>query len=131
VETAAKTVEFIVDVRHMRVLDPNLSADKRSQVQEKMLSPDVLDPDRYPEIAFRSTRVEQQSGGELSVSGNLMLHAQTQPINLRVVNTQLHYRGTAVLKQTEFGITPITVGGGTIKEKDEVKIDFEIVMCQR
>jgi polyisoprenoid-binding protein YceI len=92
VDTAAKTVEFTVDVRNMQVLDPNLSADKRSQVQEKMLSPDVLDPDRYPEIAFRSTRVEQQSGGELSVSGNLMLHGQTQPINVRVVNTQLHYR---------------------------------------
>ena len=115
----------------MRVLDPNLSADRRSQVQEKMLSPDVLDPDRYPEITFRSTRVEQQNGGELSASGNLMLHRQTQPINLRVVTTQLHYRGTAVLKQTEFGIKPITVGGGTIKVKDEVRIDFEIVICQR
>jgi len=75
--------------------------------------------------------VEQQSGGEVSVSCNLMLHGQTQPINLRVVNTQLHDRGMAVLKQTEFGIKPITVGGGTIKEKDEVKIDFEIVICQR
>jgi hypothetical protein len=35
--------------------------------------------------------------------GNLMLHGQTRPINLRVVNTQLHYRETAVLQQTEFG----------------------------
>ena len=51
----------------MRVLDPNLGTDKRSQVQEKMLSPDVLDPNRYPEITFRSTRVEQQSGGELQL----------------------------------------------------------------
>src|SRR4051812_42601262 len=42
VDEAARTVEFTVDVRRMRVLDPNLSADKRSQVQEKMLSPDVL-----------------------------------------------------------------------------------------
>jgi hypothetical protein len=97
VETAAKTVEFIVDVRHMRVLDPNLSADKRSQVQEKMLSPDALDPDRYPEIAFRSTRVEQQSGGELSVSGNLMLHGQTQPIQStrREHSTSLSRDGSA------------------------------------
>jgi hypothetical protein len=35
--------------------------------------------------------------------GNLMLHGQTRPIDLRVVNTQLHYRRTAVLQQTEFG----------------------------
>jgi len=63
--------------------------------------------------------------------GNLMLHGQTRPIDLRVVNTQLHYRGMAVHQQTEFGIKPITVGGGTIKVKDEVKIDFDIVIRQR
>lgn len=62
---------------------------------------------------------------------NLMLHGQTRPIDLRVVNTQLHYRRTAVLQQTEFGIKPITVGGGTIKVKDEVKIDVDIVIRQR
>jgi polyisoprenoid-binding protein YceI len=130
VDEAARTVEFTVDVRRMRVLDPNLSADKRSQVQEKMLSPDVLDPDRYPEISFRSTKVEPKSGGELSVSGNLTLHGQTRPTNVRVLSTQLHYRGSAALKQTEFGIKPIVVAGGTIKVKDEVRIDFDIVTHQ-
>jgi polyisoprenoid-binding protein YceI len=130
VDEAARTVEFTVDVRRMRVLDPNLSADKRSQVQEKMLSPDVLDPDRYPEISFRSTKVEPKTGGELSVSGNLTLHGQTRPINVRVLSTQLQYRGSAALKQTEFGIKPIVVAGGTIKVKDEVRIDFDIVTHQ-
>jgi polyisoprenoid-binding protein YceI len=130
VDEAAGTVELTVEVRRMRVLDPNLSADKRSQVQQKMLSPDVLDPDRYPEIQFRSTRVEQKGGGELSVSGNLMLHGQTRPINVRVLSAQLHYRGSAALKQTDFGIKPITIAGGTIKVKDEVRIDFDIVRRQ-
>jgi hypothetical protein len=31
-----------------------------------------------------------------------------------------------VLKQTAFGIKPISVAGGTIKVKDEVEIDFTI-----
>ena len=30
------------------------------------------------------------------------------------------------LKQTTFGIKPISVAGGTIKVKDEVEIDFAI-----
>jgi len=32
----------------MKVLEPQLSADKRQQVQERMLGPDVLDVARFP-----------------------------------------------------------------------------------
>lgn len=124
---ATRSVELGVDVRRMRVLDPNLSPDKRAQVQEKMLSPDVLDPDRFPKIEFRSTRVEEKNGNNLSVSGNLTLHGQTRPINVIVVRTQSHYRGSATIKQTDFAIKPISIGGGTIKVKDEVRVDFDIV----
>ena len=124
---ATRSVELGVDVRRMRVLDPNLSPDKRAQVQEKMLSPDVLDPDRFPEIEFRSTRAEEKNGNNLSVSGNLTLHGQTRPINVIVVRSQSHYRGSATIKQTDFGIKPISIGGGTIKVKDEVRVDFDIV----
>ena len=130
VEEAARTVEFTIEVRRMRVLDPNLSADKRSQVQDKMLSSEVLDADRYPEIKFHSTKVELKGGNTLSVSGNLTLHGQTRPLNVNVVSTQPRYRGSATLKQTEFGIKPISIGGGAIKVKDEVRIDFEIVTRQ-
>ena len=124
---ATRSVELRVDVRGMRVLDPNLKTDKRAQVQEKMLSPDVLDPDRFPEIEFRSTRAEEKNGNNLSVSGNLTLHGQTRPINVIVVRSQSHYRGSATIKQTDFGIKPISIGGGTIKVKDEVRVDFDIV----
>ena len=124
---SARTVELRVDVRRMRVLDPNLSTDKRSQVQEKMLSADVLDPDRYPEISFRSTRVEEKNSDGFSVSGNLTLHGQTRPINVSVAHNQNHYRGSTTIKQTDFGIKPISIGAGTIKVKNEVRIDFDIV----
>lgn len=126
---AERTVELRVDVRQMRVLDPNLSADKRSQVQGKMLSPDVLDPERYPEITFRSTGVDEKNSN-LSVRGNLTLHGETRPINVSVTRTQSRYRGSATVKQTDFGIKPISVAGGTIKVKDEVRIDFDIVTHQ-
>jgi hypothetical protein len=35
------------------------------------------------------------------------------------------------LKQSEFGITPISLAGGTVKVKDEMKIDFDIVTTER
>ena len=31
------------------------------------------------------------------------------------------------LKQTDYGITPISVAGGAVKVKDELNIDFDIV----
>ena len=40
--------------------------------------------------------------------------------------TNGHYRGSAKLRQTEFGITPVTIGGGAIKVKDEIRIEFDI-----
>jgi polyisoprenoid-binding protein YceI len=37
------------------------------------------------------------------------------------------FTGSTKLKQTDFGITPVSVGGGTVKVKDELKLDFQIL----
>lgn len=128
VNEAAKTVELKVDASKLTVLDPSLSPAKRAQVQQEMLSVNVLDPARYPEIRFRSIQAEQVKPGEWNVRGELTLHGQSRPLTLHVTNTSGHYRGTATFKQTDFGITPVSVAGGTIKVKDELKIDFDIVL---
>lgn len=125
---AAKSVELKVDAAKLIVLDPSLSFAKRAQVQQEMLGPRVLDPARYPEIRFRSTQVEQVKPGEWNVRGDLSLHGQTRPVTVHVTSASGHYRGTAAFKQTEFGITPISIAGGTVKVKDELKIDFDIVL---
>jgi len=36
------------------------------------------------------------------------------------------YTGHTVIRQTDFGIKPISIGGGMIKIKDPVDIDFQI-----
>jgi len=33
-----------------------------------------------------------------------------------------------VLKQHDFGITPISIAGGTVKVRDELKVEFDIVV---
>ena len=40
-----------------------------------------------------------------------------------------HYVGNARLKQTDFGIKPIKVGGGAVRVKDEVRIEFDIQLA--
>jgi polyisoprenoid-binding protein YceI len=63
---------------------------------------------------------------EASVRGELEMHGQTQPVSLTVVREQGRYKGSTSLKQSDFGITPISIAGGTVKVKDEIKIDFDI-----
>ena len=54
-------------------------------------------------------------------------HGQTHPVVVNVSGKGDHYTGKATVKQTEFGMKPVTVGGGTVKVKDEVEIEFAIV----
>jgi hypothetical protein len=37
------------------------------------------------------------------------------------------FRGSVPLKQTDFGIRPIRIMGGTVNVKDELKVEFDIV----
>jgi polyisoprenoid-binding protein YceI len=128
VDEEKRSVEIAVDAKKLKVLDPKLSEGKRTQVQQKMLSADVLDPDRYPEIRFQSTGVQPKGNEGLVVNGNLTLHGQTRPVVVNVTGKSPHYRGKATVKQTDFGMKPVTVGGGTVKVKDEVEIEFDIVV---
>ena len=126
VDEAARRVTLVVDARRMKVLDPQLSADKRQQVQERMLGPDVLDVAHFSVISFDSTSVEQRSPGQLLVEGQLKLHGQTHPVSVSVRSENGHYVGSCKLKQRDFGITPVSVAGGTVKVKDELTIEFDI-----
>jgi polyisoprenoid-binding protein YceI len=125
------SVELRVDARKLRVLDPDASADTRAQVQRTMLGPEVLDADRLPEIHFQSTAVEASGANHWTVRGNLDLHGQSHPVAVDVTLKDSTYRGSAAFKQTDFGIKPVSVAGGTVKIKDEVKIDFEISLMTR
>ncbi|HTM35294.1 MAG TPA: YceI family protein [Terriglobales bacterium] len=121
-----RTVEFKVRSAELKVLDPNTSDNERSQVQHTMLSPKVLDPEKFPEVSFHSTSIEAAGEGKWNVEGALTLHGETHPVKVDVTGGNGTYRGSARLRQTEFGITPVSIGGGSIKVKDEVRIELEI-----
>lgn len=121
------SVQFRVNSRGMKVLDPEASASTRAEVEHNMRSSEVLDTQQYPEISFESTHVQSTANGVYAVSGNLTLHGQTHPVQVVVKTARSgKYEGSAKLKQTTFGIQPISIGGGAVKVKDEVDIAFTI-----
>lgn len=130
-ESGSPSVKLRVNARKMSVLDPEASAETRAQIQKTMLGPQVLDTEHFPEIHFQSTEVEAKGTDHWLVHGTLDLHGQSHAV---VVDVNLKddgvYRGTASLKQTEFGIKPVTVAGGTVKVKDEIKVEFAIALVK-
>lgn len=123
-------VEIAVDARQMTVLDPKLAPAKRAEVQKRMLGPEVLDVATFPEIRFKSTTVKQIADGRWRVEGDLELRGKKVPLSFEVTGSKERFRGSATVKQSAFGIKPISAGGGTVNVKDEVKVDFEIVTAR-
>lgn len=119
-------VAFKVEARALTVMpDKGLSADKQAEVQKTMQT-DVLESEKYPEIEFRSTKIEQTQPDHWLVMGDLSLHGQTRPIRVDVRGAAGGYHGSAKLKQTDFGIRPVSVGG-LVKVKNELEIEFTVV----
>lgn len=130
VDPDARRVELAADVSTLEVRDSGISDKDRRQIQTTMLGPEVLDAQRYPEIAFRSTAVQPAGRNAWRIEGELTLHGQTRPVLVDVRQSDGHYLGTSRFKQSEFGITPVKVAGGTVKVKDEVRLDFDVVLAR-
>jgi YceI-like protein len=124
-------LEVYFEARALAVEDPDLSPADRAQVQATMLGPQVLDVARHPEIRFRSTAIRPRDGATWSVEGMLALHGETRPLRFTVARRDGHYEGSVTLKQTDFGIVPIRLAAGTVRVRDEIRIDFQIVLGER
>lgn len=126
VDLTNSRVELYANAGALQVRDPEASDKDRGQIQTTMLGPEVLDAANHPEIAFRSTSAQPDGPDSWRLYGDLTLHGQTHAVAVEVKRAGEHYVGTSHFKQTDFGITPVKVAGGTIRVKDEVRIDFDI-----
>ncbi|MBO0805993.1 MAG: YceI family protein [Nocardiopsaceae bacterium] len=76
--------------------------------------------------AFTSTRITRAPGGG-SIQGTLTLNGKSQPAWVQVrAPSPGTYRGSATVKQTDFGITPYSGFFGALKLRDEVTLEFEL-----
>jgi YceI-like domain len=121
-------VELVVRTSEMKVLDPDMAAAKRAEVQAGMVSEKVLDIAKYPEVTFSSTMVTAAGADKWTVVGRLTIRGETRTITVPVVRQGGTYSGSVEIKQRDFGIEPISVAGGTVKVKDQLKIEFDIVV---
>ena len=128
------SVTFRVTTKSLIALDPGESEKDRSSVQTTMQGKEVLDVEQFPEVTFSSTDVSklEKKGDKWNVTlaGKLKLHGVEKPIHLPVsvsiAGSELIAQGEVFLLQTDYGITPVKVAGGTVKVKDRLRIHFEM-----
>jgi polyisoprenoid-binding protein YceI len=131
-------VHLKVSAKSLTAVDPGESDKDRADVQATMLGEKVLNVAKFPEIVFTSTRVsavkKNADGWELTLAGTLNLHGVERPMSfpLRVHAEagQVRAQGEVSVLQTDHEITPIKVGGGSVKVKDKLKISFTIVAAK-
>jgi polyisoprenoid-binding protein YceI len=134
-DLARSSVALSFDAAGLKVVAEREPAGDAPKVQEAMSGPKVLDVARFPNVTFRSREVSGRRTAEgvyeLQLAGELSLHgvarAVSVPLRVEVSGTTLTATGKATVAQRAFGIEPVSAGGGTVKVKNEVGIDFKIV----
>src|SRR5437899_1248643 len=124
------SVRLHIPTKSITVIDPGESEKDRKEVQATMEGDKVLDVTKFPEIAFVSSSVsaakKTASGWEVTLAGKLNLHgvekAVTFPLEVHTEGNELRGQGELSILQTDYGITPVKVAGGSVKVKDKVKI---------
>ena len=118
--------EMTVDdpaVRAQAGLAASVPADALARTRANMLGR-VLEAGRYPVVQLRAT------SNDNTVRLSITLHGVTRsaevPTALHVTPEHVSAAGQFTLRQTDFGITPMSVLGGALVVKDEIELAFRI-----
>jgi polyisoprenoid-binding protein YceI len=122
-----------VNPASLTVMEPIDEEDRRAI--EITMAREVLEIEKYPEIAFYSSRVSVSKAGDgqfwINLVGNLSLHGITGPVPLAaqvgLVGDTLRAYGEFTLLHSSYKMKLAPVLGGTLKLKDEVKCSFDIL----
>lgn len=102
---------------------------------ERLMNQQVLETAKFPETLYEAPAVSvtklSDSLYSATLNGSLTLHGVTrgQPIAARItlLGSMLRASGDFTLRQSDYNIKPVSVAGGALKLKDELKFSFEIV----
>lgn len=124
-----------VKAASLRLVDDFSSKDRRTI--EDTMQAEVLESATFPDITYDSpasvTVATRTVDGQfdLAMNGTLALHgvSRRHPITAKVIasGAMLRAFGQFAIRQSDYGIKPVNVGGGALKVKDELKCVFDVV----
>ena len=123
-----------IQASSLGVLDDISDKDRREI--ERVMKAEVLEVDKYPEIRYEApsaipVNMIDSSLFGATLNGSLTLHGVTRveaiPVRIVSMGEMLRASGEFTLKQSNYQIKPVSVAGGAMKLKDELKFSFEMV----
>jgi polyisoprenoid-binding protein YceI len=127
------SVRVTVRTSAMEVVD-EMKNDDRKKLEQAMYD-QVLEPNRFPTAVYESKQITVQKDSaeqwRVHVAGELSFHGATQSHSF---DARVNYMGTTMrivgefpLRQSDYGIKPVSFAGGALKSKDELKFNFQMV----
>ena len=129
----AASVELSVKAASLTVGEDVKESDRREI--EQIMRRDVLEVDKYPDIRFTSTEITGVTPGSGSfrvvIKGTLDLHRMSQPEEIEalvnMMGDRLTANGKGTLRQSRYGVKPVSIAAGGLKLKDDIDLSFDIV----
>jgi len=119
------------ELRRKHGLAAELGDADRREIQSTMLGETQLHAAKYPDITFQSVSVEPRAAGEFLLTGDFTLHGVTRrisvPVSVQVSGGALRAAGAFDIKQSDFGITPLSLFLGAVRNQDRVRVAFDLL----
>jgi polyisoprenoid-binding protein YceI len=127
--------QFQITVQAASLKVASDASDKDRREIERLMNKEVLESGRYPEIAYSCSSIASSKTGEgqywSALNGELTLHGVTRnltvPTRVFISGDTLKAAGSFSILQSDYGIKPVSVAGGSLKVKNEVKFVFDMV----
>eukprot|EP00906_Rhabdomonas_costata_P011540 RCo016454 len=141
VTVQADSLEVANQVKYDKDGNPTLASIdgwSKGQIKATMSSPTVLDIKAFPTVVFRGRGRRADAG--LVLEGTLTLHGTTMPLTIKGVISEAedskvtpHFvlKGETKVKQSNWGITPLSQGFGALRLQDDVKVSWEVHYTQQ
>ena len=110
-------------------------SDKDRREMERAMREEILEISTYPEIVYECSNIAATKSGEgqysVTLNGELTCTASLAPttVSARVALTEDSLRAFGIfpLLQTDYDLKLVSVAGGALKVKDELKFSFNIL----
>ncbi len=127
-------VDLVVEAGSLHDHERGLSSKDRAKVERQAAGPEVLDAVSFPEIRYRGAasglRVAPDGTFSGVLHGTLALHGASRPLDVpfeaRPLGSGYLASGAASFRQSDFGIRPFGTAMGTIRVRDEVRVEFQL-----
>jgi polyisoprenoid-binding protein YceI len=132
-EHTLTSIEASIDVATINTGD--------AQRDGHLKSAEFFDVEKYPNMTFKSTRVEPKSNGDFAVTGDLAIHGVTKTVTFSITdvsdkakdpwgNTRIGLFATTKINRKDFGLTwntALEAGGFLVGEEATINLEVQFI----